>query len=60
MGADCCGTTPVFEGVSADYKRRLWAVIAINATMFFVERAPARLPDRRRCKRTRSTFSATR
>jgi hypothetical protein len=37
MGADCCGSTPVFEGLSADYKRRLWAVIAINATMFAVE-----------------------
>ena len=34
MGADCCGTNAVFEGLSADYKRRLWAVIAINATMF--------------------------
>jgi Co/Zn/Cd efflux system component len=37
MGADCCSSTPVFEGLSADYKRRLWAVIAINATMFIVE-----------------------
>jgi Co/Zn/Cd efflux system component len=38
MGADCCGSTPVFEGLSADYRHaRLWAVIAINATMFFVE-----------------------
>ncbi len=37
MGADCCGSTPVFEGLSADYRRRLWAVIAINATMFVVE-----------------------
>ena len=37
MGADCCSTNPVFEGLSADYKRRLWAVIAINATMFVVE-----------------------
>jgi Co/Zn/Cd efflux system component len=37
MGANCCGNTPVFEGASADYKRRLWAVIAINAAMFFVE-----------------------
>ncbi|MEX0853041.1 MAG: cation diffusion facilitator family transporter [Bauldia sp.] len=26
-----------FEGLSADYKRRLWVVIAINATMFLVE-----------------------
>jgi Co/Zn/Cd efflux system component len=37
MGADCCGSTPVFEGLSADYKRRLSAVIAINASMFLVE-----------------------
>jgi len=26
-----------FEGLSADYKRRLWLVIAINASMFVVE-----------------------
>jgi Co/Zn/Cd efflux system component len=37
MGADCCGSSPVFEGLSADYRRRLWAVIAINAAMFVVE-----------------------
>jgi Co/Zn/Cd efflux system component len=37
MGAGCCSSTPVFEGLSADYKRRLWAVIAINAAMFCVE-----------------------
>ncbi len=37
MGADCCGRDVKFEGLSADYKRRLWLVIAINATMFFVE-----------------------
>lgn len=37
MGADCCESTPVFEGLSPDYRRRLWAVIAINASMFFVE-----------------------
>ncbi|HEY4775202.1 MAG TPA: cation transporter [Xanthobacteraceae bacterium] len=35
MGA-CC-ETGVFEGRSADYRRRLWLVIAINATMFAVE-----------------------
>jgi Co/Zn/Cd efflux system component len=35
MGGD--HTTHVFEGLSADYKRRLWAVIALNATMFVVE-----------------------
>lgn len=37
MGADCCGTGVKFEGLSADYKRRLWLVIAINAAMFVVE-----------------------
>jgi Co/Zn/Cd efflux system component len=37
MGADCCGSGVKFEGLSADYKRRLWLVIAINASMFFVE-----------------------
>jgi cation diffusion facilitator family transporter len=37
MGAECCGHGAAFEGVSADYKRRLWIVIAINATMFLVE-----------------------
>jgi Co/Zn/Cd efflux system component len=37
MGADCCGGNATFEGLSADYKRRLWAVIAINAAMFLIE-----------------------
>lgn len=37
MAADCCGSNIRFEGLSADYKRRLWLVIAINATMFMVE-----------------------
>jgi cation diffusion facilitator family transporter len=37
MGADCCGHTAKFDGLSADYKRRLWLVIAINAGMFLVE-----------------------
>lgn len=35
--AGCCNHETRFDGVSADYKRRLWAVIAINAAMFFVE-----------------------
>jgi len=39
MGADCCGSGLTFEGLSADYKRRLWAVIAINAGMFILEMA---------------------
>ncbi len=37
MGADCCGHGATFEGLSADYKCRLWFVIAINATMFLIE-----------------------
>lgn len=35
--AGCCDHTAKFEGVSDDYKRRLWIVIALNAVMFFVE-----------------------
>jgi cation diffusion facilitator family transporter len=37
MSAKCCGHDATFEGLSADYKRRLWLVIAINAGMFVVE-----------------------
>ena len=33
----CCGHDAKFEGLSADYKRRLWLVIALNAVMFVVE-----------------------
>jgi Co/Zn/Cd efflux system component len=33
----CCGHNATFEGLSADYRRRLWLVIAINASMFLVE-----------------------
>ena len=33
----CCDNTVKFDGLSADYKRRLWVVIAINAAMFAVE-----------------------
>lgn len=33
----CCGEDTKFDGVSDDYKRRLWLVIALNATMFAVE-----------------------
>ncbi|MBY6045112.1 cation transporter [Phaeobacter italicus] len=35
--AGCCNHNARFDGVSADYKRRLWLVIAINAAMFAVE-----------------------
>jgi Co/Zn/Cd efflux system component len=33
----CCAVSPKFDGVSPDYRRRLWLVIAINAAMFLVE-----------------------
>lgn len=39
----CCGQNVRFEGLSADYKRRLWVVIAINAAMFAVEMAAGQL-----------------
>ncbi len=42
--AACCGSqNTVFDGVSADYKRRLWLVIAINAGMFAVEMSAGHL-----------------
>ncbi len=37
MSAGCCGHDAAFEVLSADYRRRLWAVIAINGVMFLVE-----------------------
>lgn len=37
MSAGCCNNNATFDGLSADYKRRLWLVIAINAVMFVVE-----------------------
>lgn len=38
-----CGHDTVFDGISADYKRRLWLVIAINAAMFAVEMTAGQL-----------------
>lgn len=35
--AACCGENVTFDGMSNAYKRRLWIVIALNATMFVVE-----------------------
>lgn len=33
----CCGHDAKFDGVSSAYKRRLWVVIFLNASMFVVE-----------------------
>jgi cation diffusion facilitator family transporter len=41
--AGCCGHEARFDGVSDDYKRRLWLVIAINAAMFGVEMGAGQL-----------------
>lgn len=35
----CCDHQVKFDGLSPDYKRRLWVVIALNAGMFGVEMA---------------------
>lgn len=37
MSASCCSNQPRFEGLSPAYRRVLWAVIAINGTMFLAE-----------------------
>ncbi len=37
MGACCGSAKSSFDGVSPDFKRRLWVVIFLNAAMFFVE-----------------------
>jgi cation diffusion facilitator family transporter len=39
----CCGHDAKFEGVSDDYRRRLWIVIALNAVMFAVEMGAGQL-----------------
>ena len=37
MTGGCCDNDVKFEGLSASYKRALWAVIAINGGMFLAE-----------------------
>jgi Co/Zn/Cd efflux system component len=37
MSASCCGSEVKFDGRSVAYRRVLWAVIAINGTMFLAE-----------------------
>jgi len=37
MSAGCCNNNAAFDGMSVSYKRRLWAIIIINAVMFGVE-----------------------
>ncbi len=37
MGACCGHSHGTFDGMSKDYRRRLWLVIALNGGMFIVE-----------------------
>lgn len=39
MSASCCGSEVKFDGLSPEYRRRLWIVLIINAAMFVVEMA---------------------
>ncbi len=44
MAGSCgCGGNTTFDGLSDDYKKRLWIVIALNGIMFFVEMAAGQL-----------------
>ncbi len=47
MGACCDHGQRNFDGMSPDYKRRLWIVISINAVMFVVEMVTGHLADSR-------------
>jgi cation diffusion facilitator family transporter len=39
----CCGENQNFDGMSDSYKRRIWIIIALNATMFVVEMAAGQM-----------------
>jgi len=43
MSASCCSSQPRFEGLSPAYRRVLWAVIAINGSMFLAEMVAGRI-----------------
>jgi cation diffusion facilitator family transporter len=43
MSGGCFGCDDKFDGVSSEFKRALWAVIAINGAMFVVEMAAGAL-----------------
>ncbi len=37
MSGGCCGNDAIFDGMSPSYKRALWMVVLINASMFVLE-----------------------
>lgn len=57
--ADCdhmgcgCSADVIFDGLSSDYRHRLWAVIAISASMFAVEMGAGVLAGSQALRRTR-------
>ncbi|RXF74396.1 cation transporter [Hansschlegelia zhihuaiae] len=58
MSAGCCGHEAKFDGLSPDYRRRLWAVIAINGAMFAVEMAAGALAGSQALKADALDFAA--
>lgn len=47
MAVGCCHCEPKFDGMSLGFRRALWIVIAINASMFLVEMAAGALAGSR-------------
>lgn len=45
MSGQCCQNQPIFDGISAGFKRALWIVIAINGVMFVVEMIAGRISE---------------
>lgn len=58
MSAGCCGHQAKFDGMSADYRRRLWIVIVINAAMFAVEMSAGALSGSQALKADALDFAA--
>ncbi|MGP1397331.1 MAG: cation transporter [Inquilinaceae bacterium] len=58
MSAPCCGNQPKFDGMSAGFKQALWAVIAINATMFAIEMVAGQLAGSQALKADALDFAA--
>lgn len=43
--SSCCSRQAKFDGMSSEYKQRLWIVIALNALMFTVEMGAGRIAE---------------
>ncbi|MFQ6552713.1 cation transporter [Aestuariibius insulae] len=58
MSDGCCGHGPEMKDASAPFRRALWAVIAINATMFAVEMTAGALAGSQALKADALDFAA--